>query len=72
MGDRWFTQLVILTGWKIYQFKKDYFFTVYKMVECFEKYTDGKVFTITVSNRELFWVKMHDVQERLGVKVCLI
>ena len=38
----------------------------------FGKYTDAKVFTITVSNRELFWVKMHDVQERLGVKVCLI
>ena len=32
------------------------------------KYTDAKVCTITVSNRELFWVRMHNVQEGLGVK----
>ena len=30
-----------------------------------EKYADA---TITVGNRRLFWVRMHDVQERLGVK----
>ena len=33
-----------------------------------EKYADAKVYTITVGNRRLFWVKMHYVQERLGVK----
>ena len=33
-----------------------------------EKYADAKVYTITVGNRELSWVRMHDVQERLGVK----
>ena len=32
------------------------------------KYTDAKVCTITVSNRELFWLRMHNVQEGLGVK----
>ena len=30
-----------------------------------EKYADA---TITVGNRRLFWVRMHYVQERLGVK----
>ena len=33
-----------------------------------QKYTDAKVCTITVSIRELFWVRMHDVQEGLRVK----
>ena len=33
-----------------------------------EKYTDAKVLTITVDNRRLFWVRMHDVQEGLCVK----
>ena len=33
-----------------------------------EKYTDAKVLTITVGNRRLFWVRMHDVQEGLCVK----
>ena len=40
-----------------------------KMVDIsVEKYTDAKVCTITVDNKELFWVRMHDVQEGLGVK----
>lgn len=33
-----------------------------------EKYIDAKVYTITLANRKLFWVKMHDVQEGFGVK----
>ena len=32
-----------------------------------EKCADAKVLTITMSNRRLFWVKMCDVQKRLGV-----
>ena len=31
-------------------------------------YADAKVYTVTVGNRELFWVRLHDVQEGLGVK----
>ena len=31
-----------------------------------EKCADAKVLTITMSNRRLFWVKMCDVQKRLG------
>ena len=35
----------------------------YKMVDIsVDKYTDAKVYTITVGKRELFWVKMCDVQ----------
>ena len=42
---------------------------MYKMFEIsVEKYTDAKVLTITVGNRRLFWVRMHDVQEGLCVK----
>ena len=33
-----------------------------------KKYSDARVCTITVNNRELFWVRMYDVQEVLGVK----
>ena len=33
-----------------------------------KKYTDAKFCTITVINRELFWMRMHDIQEGLGVK----
>ena len=33
-----------------------------------EKYTHAKVFTIQVSNKKLFWVRMYDVQEGIGVK----
>ena len=33
-----------------------------------EKYTDAKVYAITVGNRELFWVRMCDVQVGLGVQ----
>ena len=31
-------------------------------------YTNGRVHTITVGNRELFWVKMTDVQNGLRIK----
>ena len=42
---------------------------MYKMFEIsVEKHTDAKVLTITVGNRRLFWVRMHDVQEGLCVK----
>ena len=41
---------------------------MYKMVDIsIEKYTDAKVCAITVGNKELFWVRMHDVQEKLMV-----
>ena len=34
-----------------------------------ETYADAtKVHTITVGNRTLFWVKMHHVQDGLGIK----
>ena len=33
-----------------------------------EKYTHAKVCTIQVSNKILFWVRMCDVQEGIGVK----
>ena len=42
---------------------------MYKMVDIsVAKCADVKVHTITVANRELFWVKMHDVHKNLGVK----
>ena len=33
-----------------------------------EKYTYAKVYTISVSNKKLFWVRIYDVQEGVGVK----
>ena len=33
-----------------------------------DKYADAGVHTITVKNKELFWVKMIDVQSGLGLK----
>ena len=42
---------------------------MYKMVDIsVEKYTNVKVRTIRVSNKKLFWVRMYDVQEGIGVK----
>ena len=42
---------------------------MYKMVDIsVEKYTDAKVCTITVGNKELFQVRRYDVQKGLGVK----
>ena len=32
-----------------------------------EKYTNAKVCTIRVSNKKLFWVRMDDVQEGIGM-----
>ena len=33
-----------------------------------EKYTnETKVYTIRLSNKKLFWVRMYDVQEGIGV-----
>ena len=33
-----------------------------------EKYTNAKVCTIKVSSKKIFWVRMYDVQEGIGVK----
>ena len=33
-----------------------------------EKYLNARVHTITVKNKELFWVRMKDVQGGLGLK----
>ena len=33
-----------------------------------EAYQIATVHTITVKNKDLFWVKMKDVQDRLGIK----
>ena len=33
-----------------------------------QNYNNAKVHTITLENRELFWVKMTDLQDGLGVK----
>ena len=33
-----------------------------------EAYQNARVHTITVKNKDLFWVKMKDVQDRLGIK----
>ena len=42
---------------------------MYKMVVItVQNCADAKGHTITVGNRELFWIKMIDVQEGLGVK----
>ena len=42
---------------------------MYKMVDIsVEKQTNAKVRTKRVSNKELFWVRMYDVQEEIGVK----
>ena len=33
-----------------------------------DKYTNAKVYTIRVSNKKLFWVRIYDVQEGIGAK----
>ena len=38
------------------------------MVITVQNYTDAEVHTITLGNRELFWVKMIDVQKGLGIQ----
>ena len=48
---------------------KYFSFVTYKMVVVtVHNYTNAEVHTITVGNRELFWVTMTDVQNRLGIK----
>ena len=37
-----------------------------------ENYLNARVHTITRGNRKLFWVKMCDVQDGLGLKTFLI
>ena len=54
---------------KLFSLKKCFFFTMNKTFDIsIEKYIDGKLCTIKVGNKELFWVRMHDVQEGLGAK----
>ena len=54
---------------KIVKFKKNIFFCTYKMVDIsVENYQNAQVYTITVGNRELFWVRMIDVQNVLCIK----
>ena len=44
-------------------------FCMYKMVVItVQNYTDAKVCTITVRSRELSWLKMIGVQNKLGIK----
>ena len=33
-----------------------------------EIYQNARVYTITIRNRELFWVRIIDLQRRLGIK----
>ena len=51
---------------KIQRFTKKFFFKM--VVIAIENCTNAKVHTIKVGNRELFWVKMIDVQNGLGIK----
>ena len=47
---------------------KKIFFNMYKMVDIsVEKYVDAEVYTITVGIRNLFLVRMHDIQKGLDV-----
>ena len=42
---------------------------MYKMVVItIENFTNAKVHTIKVGNRELFWIRMIDIQNGLGLK----
>ena len=42
---------------------------MYKMLEIsVETYTKNEVHTITIGNIRLFWVRIYDVQEELGIK----
>ena len=34
-----------------------------------ESYKNAQVYIITVKNKELFWIKMIDVQNRLDIKI---
>ena len=38
------------------------------LVIALEAYKNARVHTITIKNKKLFWVKMEDVQDGLGVK----
>ena len=37
-----------------------------------EAFENAGVDIITVKNKQLFWVKTNDVQNELGLKICLI
>ena len=42
---------------------------MYKMVDIsVEKYANAKVRTIREANKKLFWVRIYDVQQEIGVK----
>ena len=49
-------------------FKKKLFYEYKMVVITVQNYTEGKVCTITVGNRELFSVKMTDVKNGLGIE----
>ena len=46
-----------------------FFLCMYKMVDIsVEKYANAKVRTIRVANKKLFWVRIYDVQQEIGVQ----
>ena len=59
---------------KIQRFKKIFFFFfMYKMVIITVKNClNARVHIVTEGNRKLFWIKMIDIRNGLGFKVCLI
>ena len=57
---------------EMHRFKKK-LICLYKMVVItVQNYTDPEVHTIAVGNRELFWVKMIDVQKGVDIQNILI
>ena len=57
---------------EMHRFKKN-LICLYKMVVItVQNYTDLEVHTIAVGNRELFWVKMIDVQKGVDIQNILI
>ena len=44
------------------------FLNMYKILDIgIKEFTDAKVHTIAIGNRRLLWVRMCDVQKRLGI-----
>ena len=84
MGDRWFTQVMVLTGWKICQLQKKFFLSMYKMSSGAKrltqireitvgKYSESKIHTICVNKRGVnalyvIWRKMSDLQENVDLQ----
>ena len=54
---------------KLRLFKFFFFLSIIRMVVVtFENYLNARVHTVTVKNKDYFWVKMEDVQNNLGLK----